>query len=148
MRELYRLVLVDTPLAPYFSECITSEVCEPQKPSEPRKRRCWFCSFSWRFELEVLLPALVQKSQFKGRGVPTDDDLYMCFFFQDLDDMNIEIMRNTLYKAYLEDFYKFCQVRTPLIESGIYSVTVKRRFTILIHPKTMFPIAKMVFRVP
>ncbi|KAF8670948.1 hypothetical protein HU200_036373 [Digitaria exilis] len=52
MRELYRLVLVDTPLAPYFSECITSE---------------------------------------------------------DLDDMNIEIMRNTLYKAYLEDFYKFCQ---------------------------------------
>jgi len=30
---------------------------------------------------------------------------------QDLDDMNIEIMRNTLYKAYLEDFYRFCQVR-------------------------------------
>ena len=26
MRELYRLVLVDTPLAPYFSECLTSEV--------------------------------------------------------------------------------------------------------------------------
>ncbi|KAL1536445.1 V-type proton ATPase subunit d1, variant 2 [Salvia divinorum] len=59
MRELYRLVLVDgsffflpeTPLAPYFSECITSE---------------------------------------------------------DLDDMNIEIMRNTLYKAYLEDFYSHC----------------------------------------
>lgn len=24
--------------------------------------------------------------------------------------MNIEIMRNTLYKAYLEDFYKFCEV--------------------------------------
>lgn len=52
MWELYRLVLVDTPLAPYFSECITSE---------------------------------------------------------DLNDMNIEIMRNTLYKAYLEDFYKFCK---------------------------------------
>ena len=29
---------------------------------------------------------------------------------KDLDDMNIEIMRNTLYKAYLEDFYRFCQV--------------------------------------
>ncbi|KAL3702308.1 hypothetical protein R1sor_020330 [Riccia sorocarpa] len=52
MRELYRLVLIDTPLAPYFSECLTSE---------------------------------------------------------DLDDMNIEIMRNTLYKAYLEDFYQFCK---------------------------------------
>jgi len=35
--------------------------------------------------------------------------------FQDLDDMNIEIMRNTLYKAYLEDFYRFCQVN-PLCD--------------------------------
>lgn len=51
MRELYRLVLVDTPLAPYFSMNLTSE---------------------------------------------------------DLDEMNVEIMRNTLYKAYLDDFAKFC----------------------------------------
>lgn len=51
MRELYRLVLVDTPLAPYFSETLTHE---------------------------------------------------------DLDEMNIEIMRNTLYKAYLDDFAQFC----------------------------------------
>lgn len=51
MRELYREVLVDTPLAPYFSENLASE---------------------------------------------------------DLDEMNIEIMRNTLYKAYLEDFNAFC----------------------------------------
>lgn len=50
-KELYRLVLVDTPLAPYFAECISSD---------------------------------------------------------DLDEMNIEIMRNTLYKAYLEDFKAFC----------------------------------------
>jgi len=28
---------------------------------------------------------------------------------EDLDEMNIEIIRNTLYKAYLEDFYQFCQ---------------------------------------
>lgn len=28
---------------------------------------------------------------------------------EDLDEMNIEIMRNTLYKSYLEDFYKFTQ---------------------------------------
>jgi V-type H+-transporting ATPase subunit d len=27
----------------------------------------------------------------------------------DLDAMNIEIIRNTLYKAYLEDFERFCQ---------------------------------------
>jgi V-type H+-transporting ATPase subunit d len=50
-KELYRLVLVDTPLAPYFAECISSE---------------------------------------------------------EFDEMNIEIMRNTLYKAYLEDFKSFC----------------------------------------
>jgi hypothetical protein len=27
---------------------------------------------------------------------------------EDLDEMNIEIMRNTLYKAYLDDFAAFC----------------------------------------
>lgn len=48
--SLYQTVLVDTPLAPYFKDCLTAE---------------------------------------------------------DLDDLNIEIIRNKLYKAYLEDFYKF-----------------------------------------
>lgn len=28
---------------------------------------------------------------------------------EDLDEMNIEIIRNTLYKAYIEDFYRFCE---------------------------------------
>jgi len=52
VKDLFSLVLQDTPLAPYFSET------------------------------------------FKG---------------EDLDELNIEIIRNTLYKAYLEDFYQFCQ---------------------------------------
>ena len=30
-----------------------------------------------------------------------------CLSEQDLDKMNIEIIRNTLYRAYLENFYKF-----------------------------------------
>ena len=52
VRDLYRLVLVDTPLAPYFSaENLSSE---------------------------------------------------------DLDEMNVEVLRNTLYKAYLDDFAQFC----------------------------------------
>ena len=50
--ELYNAVLVDTPLAPFFEECINE---------------------------------------------------------QDLDEMNIEIIRNTLYKSYLESFYNFCK---------------------------------------
>ena len=50
--ELYRLVLVDTPLGPYFGDCLAHE---------------------------------------------------------ELDEMNIEVIRNTLYKAYLEDFHNFCQ---------------------------------------
>jgi len=50
--ELYNSVLVDTPLAPYFINCISR---------------------------------------------------------QDLDELNIEVIRNTLYKDYLEDFYRFCQ---------------------------------------
>lgn len=49
--ELYREIVVDTPLAPYFVECVSLE---------------------------------------------------------DLTDINIEIIRNTLYKAYLEDFHRLC----------------------------------------
>lgn len=51
VEELYNSVLIETPLAPYFRECLSAA---------------------------------------------------------DLDDLNIEIIRNTLYKAYLEDFYSFC----------------------------------------
>ena len=31
-----------------------------------------------------------------------------CINEQDLDEMNVELIRNTLYKAYIEDFYNFC----------------------------------------
>lgn len=51
VEELYNSVLIETPLAPYFRECLSAA---------------------------------------------------------DLDDLNIEIIRNTLFKAYLEDFYRFC----------------------------------------
>ncbi|KAF8583357.1 ATPase, V0 complex, subunit D [Ramaria rubella] len=51
VEELYQSVLVETPLAPYFRECLSAS---------------------------------------------------------DLDDLNIEIIRNTLYKAYLEDFHRYC----------------------------------------
>ncbi|KAF8073688.1 V0 complex, c/d subunit of ATPase [Lyophyllum atratum] len=51
VEELFQSVLVETPLAPYFRDCLSAS---------------------------------------------------------DLDDLNIEIIRNTVYKAYLEDFYQFC----------------------------------------
>jgi len=51
VEELYREILVDTPLAPYFADCVSMD---------------------------------------------------------DLTDVNIEIIRNVLYKAYLEDFYQYC----------------------------------------
>ncbi|GAA6006832.1 hypothetical protein JCM11491_003198 [Sporobolomyces phaffii] len=52
VEELYSTVLVETPLAPYFRDCLSA---------------------------------------------------------QDLDELNIEIIRNTLYKSYLEDFHSFVQ---------------------------------------
>lgn len=51
MEELYNSVMVETPLAPYFRDCLSAH---------------------------------------------------------DLDELNIEIVRNTLYRAYLEDFHRFC----------------------------------------
>ena len=32
-----------------------------------------------------------------------------CISEADLDEMNVEIIRNTLYRAYLEDFQQFCE---------------------------------------
>jgi hypothetical protein len=46
--------------------------------------------------------------------------------------MNIEIMRNTLYKAYLEDFYTFCKVLFELLLVASLCVdSIPRRSSIL-----------------
>jgi len=53
-----------------------------------------------------------------------------CLSEEDLDEMNIEIIRNTLYKAYLEDFYKFCQElggETAIIMTDILQFEADRR---------------------
>ncbi|VDP10539.1 unnamed protein product [Soboliphyme baturini] len=57
-----------------------------------------------------------------------------CVSEQDLDEMNIEIIRNTLYKAYLEDFYKFCQKLggyTSEVMSEILAFEADRRAIII-----------------
>jgi len=71
--ELYQLVLVDSPLGPYFGDCLSLD---------------------------------------------------------DLDELNIEIIRNTLYKAYLEDFYAFCSNvggATKEVMCGILELEADRR---------------------
>ncbi|OCH91864.1 vacuolar ATP synthase subunit D 1 [Obba rivulosa] len=73
VEELYRTVLIETPLAPYFRDCLSAA---------------------------------------------------------DLDDLNIEIIRNTLYKAYLEDFHAFCQTlgeSTAGVMSAILAFEADRR---------------------
>lgn len=73
VEELYTTVLVETPLAPYFRDCLSA---------------------------------------------------------QDLDDLNIEIIRNTLYKSYLEDFHSFIQTLggdTSDLMSPILSFEADRR---------------------
>jgi len=71
--ELYRMVLVDTPLGQYFGDLLSLE---------------------------------------------------------DLDEMNIEIIRNSLYKAYLEDFHSFCMKvggSTGEVMGGILQLEADRR---------------------
>jgi len=73
VEELYNTVLVETPLAPYFRDCLSAA---------------------------------------------------------DLDELNIEIIRNTLYKSYLEDFHAYClSLGDPTSEvmSNILSFEADRR---------------------
>jgi len=53
-----------------------------------------------------------------------------CLSEEDLDEMNIEVVRNTLYKAYLEDFYILCQKlggHTEFVMSEILKFEADRR---------------------
>jgi V-type H+-transporting ATPase subunit d len=61
---------------------------------------------------------------------PIGDYFSKCLQLQDLDEMNIEIIRSTLYKAYLEDFYDFCQDiggETALVMGEILEFEADRR---------------------
>ncbi|KAH8925439.1 ATPase, V0 complex, subunit D [Atractiella rhizophila] len=53
-----------------------------------------------------------------------------CFSATDLDDLNIEIIRSTLYSAYLSDFHSYCQTLpspTPDVMSQILQFEADRR---------------------
>ncbi|XP_013924676.1 PREDICTED: V-type proton ATPase subunit d 2 [Thamnophis sirtalis] len=61
-----------------------------------------------------LVHRTADKSGFKTRvlcdGVSSPADFFQdCISENDLDEMNIELMRNKLYKSYLEAFYAFCK---------------------------------------
>jgi len=62
------------------------------------------------------MPALRQATNFDSLYNTVLVDTPLAAYFkecfhqkEDLNEQNIEIVRNTLYKAYLEDFYRFCQ---------------------------------------
>ena len=58
---------------------------------------------------------------------------------EDLDEMNIEIMRNTLYKAYLDDFAKYCNKMggsTSDVMGDLLSFEVRMLTHSLTHPPT------------
>ncbi|OXB57233.1 hypothetical protein ASZ78_016408 [Callipepla squamata] len=84
--ELYNAILVDTPLG-------------EQKSLTPQKTQQW---------LAMLQVGLGGRTNYV-RGSLSAAFFQDCISEQDLDEMNIEIIRNTLYKAYLESFYKFCK---------------------------------------
>lgn len=45
-----------------------------------------------------------------------------CLSVEDLNEMNIEIIRNTLFKAYLEDFAAFCQKMGGVTEEAMMEI--------------------------
>ncbi|KAG8465261.1 hypothetical protein KFE25_002568 [Diacronema lutheri] len=86
-KDLYEMVLVETPIGPYFTDVLSL----------------------WK------QPQVGERQP----GV------------EDLDELNIEIIRNSLYKAYLEDFYEFvttkCGMETAEVMGGILSLEADRR---------------------
>lgn len=107
--ELYNSVLVDTPLG----------LCAARFPSSQPHMRCHgtqthtFPCFLFFFlhsallfvDSHCLLLWFVLGYFLTLLSAPY---FLECVSRQDLDELNIEIIRNTLYRAYIEDFYKFC----------------------------------------
>ena len=101
MRELYRLVLVDTPLAPYFAETLTSEDLDEMNIEILRNTLykvlvvsvdCWLPSGSQHSSVEecCMLMLVITTSQIASSplGISHAEHLYA--------------------QAYLDDFDKFC----------------------------------------
>ncbi len=57
----------------------------------------------------ILLLVRLKRKEFGVDGWYIAAYFEKCLSAHDLNEMNIEIIRNTLYKTYLEDFYEFCQ---------------------------------------
>jgi V-type H+-transporting ATPase subunit d len=58
-----------------------------------------FCFFLFSFTFLACHPMLILIAPYFAN----------CLSAHDLDEMNVELIRNTLYKAYIEDFYRFCK---------------------------------------
>jgi V-type H+-transporting ATPase subunit d len=60
-----------------------------------------------------------------------------CLAEEDMNEMNVEIIRNTLYKAYLEDFYKYCKMLGESTEDTMCEILAfeadRRAFMITIN---------------
>lgn len=71
------------------------------------------------------------------QDTPLGPYMQKCLSMQDLDELNIEIIRNTLYKEYLQTFYAFCQDiggPTGIVMSDILQFEADRRcFNITIN---------------
>lgn len=104
MRDLYRLVLVDTPLAPYFSGGLGVWL-----PACSMGSLAPFIGISlilWCSIDAVSQDRPSSLSQTSTPFLPLAATEHLTS--EDLDEMNIEVLRNTLYKAYLDDFAGLC----------------------------------------
>jgi V-type H+-transporting ATPase subunit d len=71
--------------------------------------RSFTIPFSWRHRWVRVVSVELLISQSLNDQCRTAEYFRDCLKVDDLDALNIEIIRNTLYKAYLEDFERFCQ---------------------------------------
>ena len=116
--ELYRMVLVDTPLGPVrcmpaprlgvvidlptcmlcgqINQLVRYGRCGPTRLVQDRTPDS---ELAWRCDVFSHLMGARSCPQYFGD----------CLSLEDLDEVNIEIIRNTLYKAYIEDFHSICQ---------------------------------------
>jgi len=112
-------------IAKQRQECNSNNNVENLKT--PTNTCHWHCNFEIAYVFVIILICVI---------ICLAPFFVDCISEADLDEMNVELIRNTLYKAYLEAFYQFCiglGGETADVMCEILAVSLGFRKTLLLN---------------
>ena len=103
--ELYRTVLVETPIGKYFERYLIETKEDAKRQNAEERKNIFFSPYFVRYYLYLVFDTYISVFNIVHFWVQ-----YFCFIGQQiLNDESTTILEMWLTKLYLEDFYLFCK---------------------------------------